>query len=235
MQNKDAVQRAHQHRVGFVFFARRGKHHVHEVGGVRQIIFRIIERQTVGITVAHGRNRRNFGNQAEFGNAAVIGIINIQAVLIKRSQCANHANHHGHRVGIATETAEEPSELLMHHGVAQHGFFKFGLLLGSRQFAVNQQIAGFQIVAVFSQLLNRIAAIVKLAFVAIDKGDFRFTACRRHKAGVESKHARAFGEGADIDNIVTQGAFQYRQLQGLFTFYLQFNGFRHLFNSFFLM
>ena len=123
----------------------------------------------------------------------------------------------------------------MHHGVAQHGFFKFGFLCGCRQFTVNQQIAGFQIIAVFSQLLNRIAAIVKLAFVAIDKGDFRFTACRRHKAGVESKHARAFGEGADIDNIVTQGAFQYRQLQGLFTFYLQFNGFRHLFNSFFLM
>ena len=61
----------------------------------------------------------------------------------------------------------------MHHGVARDAIVKILLLRLGRQFAVEQQVAGFQEVAVFGQLLDRIAAVQQDAFVAIDIGDRR--------------------------------------------------------------
>ena len=62
MQNKDAVERASQYWIRFVFFTWCRKHHVQEVFSIGKVIFWIIERQTVGITVTHCRNCRNFGD-----------------------------------------------------------------------------------------------------------------------------------------------------------------------------
>ncbi len=206
MQNKDAVQRPYQHRIRFVRLTRSGKHHVHEVGGVRQIVFGVVERQAVGIAVAHGRNGGDFGNHAGFGNAAVIRIADVQTVLVKRRQSTHHTHHHRHRVRIATETAEKPSELFVHHIVAQNGGFKLLFLLCIGQFAVEQQIAGFQIIAGFSQLLNRIATVIQLTFIAINKGDFRFARGGGGKAGVESEHIGTGVQFADINHIRAEGA-----------------------------
>ena len=161
MQCEDAVQRAHQNRVGFVFFAWRCKHHVHEVGGIAQIIAREVERQTVGVTVAHGGDGGDFGDEAVNGDFAVFRVGNFQAVLIESGQCADYADHHRHRVRIAAETAEEPCQLFVHHSVFGHGIDKLFFLCGIGQFAVNQQVAHFQIVAFFCQLFNGIAAIVQ--------------------------------------------------------------------------
>jgi hypothetical protein len=68
--------------------------------------------------------------------------------------------------------------LLVHHRVAGHAVVEVGLLRLGRQFAVEQQIAGLQEVAVFGQLVDRIAAVQQHALVAIDVGDLGFAGAR---------------------------------------------------------
>jgi len=57
----------------------------------------------------------------------------------------------------------------VHHGVLGDGVGKFLGLGCVRQFAVQQQVAGFQEVAVLRQLLDRVATILQLALLAIDE------------------------------------------------------------------
>ena len=59
----------------------------------------------------------------------------------------------------------------MHHRVILDGIFKISFLLGVRQFAVFQQIGDFEEVTLFGKLLDRIAAIQKLTYITINKGD----------------------------------------------------------------
>ena len=158
----------------------------------------------------------------------MLGIGNFQAVLIESGQCADYAHHHRHWVCITAETTEKPCELLMHHGVMHHGVDKLLFLFGGRQLAVNQQVAGFQIIALFRQLLDRIAAIVQIAFIAVDKGYFRFAACGGNESRVEGEHSAGFGKRADVHHIVTQFALQNRQFEHFFACDFYFNGLGHL-------
>ena len=79
---------------------------------------------------------------------------------------------------VAPEALEEPAHLLVHHRVVGDAVVEIGLLGGGRQFAVEQQIAGLEEIAVLGQLLDRIAAIEQNAFVAVDIGDLGLAARR---------------------------------------------------------
>ena len=63
------------------------------------------------------------------------------------------------------------AHLLVHHRVAGDAIVEIGLLRGGRQFAVEQQVAGLEEVAVLGELVDRIAAIEQDARVAVDIGD----------------------------------------------------------------
>ena len=69
---------------------------------------------------------------------------------------------------VAAEAVEEAAHLLVHHRVVGDALVEFGFLRRRRQFAVEQQVAGLEEVAVLGQLLDRIAAIEQDAFVAVD-------------------------------------------------------------------
>ncbi len=72
---------------------------------------------------------------------------------------------------IAAEAGEEARHLLVHHRVARHAIVEIVLLRLGRQFAVEQQVADFEEIAVLGQLVDRIAAMEQNAFVAVDEGD----------------------------------------------------------------
>ena len=72
---------------------------------------------------------------------------------------------------IAAEALEEAAHLLVQHGVVGDAVVEIVLLRLGRQFAVEQQVADLEEVAVLGQLLDRIAAIEQHAFVAVDVGD----------------------------------------------------------------
>jgi hypothetical protein len=98
-------------------------------------------------------------------------------------------------VRVAAEALVELHQLLVHHGVLLDGAFEFGLLRGVGQFAVLQQIGDFEEVALFGQLLDRIAAIQQFALVAIDEGDLRLAAGSGQEAGVVGEHSPVLAPG----------------------------------------
>ena len=44
-------------------------------------------------------------------------IVDVEAVVIERGQCAHHTAHHRHWVRVTAEAAEEVMNLLIHHRV----------------------------------------------------------------------------------------------------------------------
>jgi hypothetical protein len=80
---------------------------------------------------------------------------------------------------------------------------------------VQKQIAGFQEVAVFGELLDRIAAVFEDAGVAVDIGDLGLAAPGRGEAGVVGEHAGLGVELGDVDHIGPDGAAQDREIIAL--------------------
>ena len=173
VQDEDALHGARQHRIDLVFLARHGKAHVQEVGGVVQLVLRINERLADVVFVGHRGDGRHLGDQAHGSDHPLVLIGNVGRVVIEGRQRADHAAHHRHRMRIAAEAGEKARHLLVHHGVARDAVVEIFLLRLGRQFAVEQQVADFQEVAMLGQLLDRIAAMQQDAFVAVDEGDLR--------------------------------------------------------------
>ena len=121
--------------------------------------------------------------------------------VIERRQRADRADHHRHRMGVAAEALEEAAHLLVDHRVPGDAEVEIGLLRRGRQFAVKQQIAGLQEVAVLGELLDRIAAVEQDAFVAVDIGDLGFAACRGGEAGIVGEHAALAVELGDVEHV----------------------------------
>ena len=173
MQREDAVHGAGQDRVHLVFLARHGKAHVQEVRGVGQIVARIDEGLADMILVGHGSDRRQLGNHPVAGNLALARIVDVERVVVERRHGADNGNHDRHRMSIAAEALEKPRHLLMDHRVVRDRMLEGPALRLCRQFAVIEQVAGFDEVAVLGQLVDGIAAVQQHAFIAVNEGDFR--------------------------------------------------------------
>ncbi|MNH31232.1 hypothetical protein D3C79_915730 [compost metagenome] len=98
MQDQNTIHGAFQHRVHHVLFARCSKHHAQEVTGVGQIVAWINKRLTERILVTHRCHGRHFGQQAERGDLTVTFIVDVQRIVIERSQGTCHAAQHRHWV-----------------------------------------------------------------------------------------------------------------------------------------
>ena len=125
---------------------------------------------------------------------------NVGRIVVEGGQRADRGDHHRHRMRVAPEALEEARHLLVDHRVARHAIDEIGLLRGGRQFAIEQEIAGLEEIAVLGELFDRIAAIEQHALVAVDIGDLRFRARRRGEAGIEGEHPGLGVEFADIDH-----------------------------------
>ncbi len=118
-------------------------------------------------------------------------------------------------MGVAAEALEEAGHLLVDHGVMDHALVEVFLLRLGRQLAVEQQVAGFEEVAVFRQLLDRIAAVFENAGVAVDIGDLGLAAAGGGEAGIVGEHSGLGVELGDVDDIGPDGAAQNREIVGL--------------------
>ena len=152
VQDEDAVHGAGEHRIGLVFLARHREAHAQEVRGVVERVLRINEGLADRIFVGHRRQRRHFGDHADRGDHALVRIGDVGGVVIEGRQRADAADHDRHRMRVAAEALEEPAHLLVHHGVMDHAVVEVGLLRRGRQLAVEQEVAGFEEVAVLGQI-----------------------------------------------------------------------------------
>ena len=212
VQDEDLVERVGEHRVDLVVLARHREAHVQEVLGKAQRVLRIHEGLADGVFERHRRQRRNLRDHAHRSDHALGRIVDVGGVVIERGQRADGRHHDRHRMGVAAKTLEEPRHLLVNHGVMDHALVEIFLLRLGRQFAVQQQVAGFEEVAFFRQLLDRIAAVFQNAGVAVDIGDLGLAAAGGGKAGVVGEHPGLGVELADIDDVRPDGAAQNREI-----------------------
>ena len=66
----------------------------------------------------------------------MLRVTDVERVVIERRQGADHTAHHGHRVRITTEPAQERLHLFMNHRVIGNVVLEFFLVLRRRQVAV---------------------------------------------------------------------------------------------------
>ena len=215
VQYEDAIHRPRQGRADLVFLARHGKAHVQEILGIPEGVLRIDKGLAERIFERHGGDRRHLGNQAIGGDHPLVRIMDVGRVVIEGGQCADHPAQHRHRVRVAPEAAEKGAELLVHHRVMGDVVDELLLFLGGRQFAVQQQVGDLHEVAFPGQLLDRIAAVEKDAFVAVDIGNAGATGRRRHEAGVVGEISGQAVEHADSDDLGPDRSFDDRQLDRL--------------------
>lgn len=190
--------------------------HVQEVGGVIQIVLRVNEGLADMVLVGHGGDRRHLRDHAQRSDHALVRIGDVRRVVIEGRESADRAAHDGHRVCVATIAGEEAAHLLMHHGVARDAGVEILLLRSRRQFAVEQQIAGFEEVALFSQLLDGETTMQENALVTVDIGDLGFAGGRRRETRVVGEGARVLVERGDIDDAWSNRAFPDREFHLLF-------------------
>ncbi len=165
VQDEDLVERVRQHRIDLVLLARHREAHIEKVLGEGERVLRIDEGLADGVFVGHRGQRRDFRDHPHRCDHALGRIVDVGGVVIERRQRADGCDHDRHRMGVAAETLEEPRHLLVDHGVMDHAAVEIFLLRLGRQFAVKQQVAGFQEVAVLGELLDRIAAVFEDAGV----------------------------------------------------------------------
>ena len=201
VQDEDAVHGANQDFVDLVVFARRGEHHAHEVLGVREVVARVDVRLADRVLVRHGHQGGHLGDQANGRDLTVLGVIDVGAVVVESRQGTHQTGHDGHRVSITAEATQEELHLLVHHGVLRHQVGELALFRGVRQFAVQQQVAGFQEVTVGGQLLDGVAAVQQLTLVTVDVGDLGVARSCGQEARVVGELAGLAVQLADVNHI----------------------------------
>src|SRR5262249_18479096 len=88
-------------------------------------------------------------------------------------------------------------------------------LLGIGEFAVQQQVGGFEVGALFGEILDRIAAVAKNAGIAVDVSDLADTGCGVVEGRVVTHHAEIGGIDFDLAKIGgADGVVGYGQLVG---------------------
>ena len=102
---------------------------------------------------------------------------------------------------VTAEAAEEVHHLLVQHGVVRHAGFEIFQFRGRRQFPVEQQVAHFQEVRIFRQLVDRVAAVQQFALFTVDEGDRGIAACRGGIARIVGEHAGLTIKLADVEHI----------------------------------
>jgi hypothetical protein len=143
----------------------------------------------------HGGKRRHLGDHAQAGDHALVRIGDVGRVMIESRQRADTAAHDGHRMRIAAEAGEEAATSARAPWCgASRGSRNPSSALG-RQFAVQQQVADFEEVAMLGQLLDRITAMEQDALVAVDIGDFRFTGRGRGETRIVREGSRVSCRG----------------------------------------
>jgi len=217
VQDEDALHRPHLRGARTVGLARHREHHVQEVLDETQVVARIDEGLADRILVGHGGDRRHLGDEPVGGDPALLGIVDVGAVVIKGAHGANHPADHGHGMRITAKTPIKGEDLLVQHGVMGDGALELSLCRGVRQLPVEQEVTHLQEPGLLRQLLDGIAAIEELALVAVDVGDLGLAARGGGETGVEGEIPGLLIELADVDNVRAQAALAERQHDRMFS------------------
>ena len=206
VQDENSVHRPLDDRVDLIILAGRAKHHAQEVARVAQIVAWMHVRLANAVFVRHGHQRGQLGDQPHGGHIAVLCVMNIHVVAIEGRHGAHQTGQHRHGVCVTAEASQEKLHLLVHHGVAKDARVEFAALLPVGKFSIEQQVAGVEVIAMSSQLLDGVAAVQQFALVAVDVGDGRLARRSRQEPRIVGEHAGLTIQLADVNHVRTDGA-----------------------------
>ena len=145
---------------------------------------------------------------------SLVRVVDVHRIRVERGKRADHAGEHRHRMRVAAEPAHEELHLLVHHRVMRHDADEILLLHRVGQLAVEQQVAHLEKVVCDSELLDRIAAIQELAFVAVDVRDRRVARGGRQKPRIVGELAGLPVQASDVDHVRSDRAREDRKRDG---------------------
>ena len=123
--------------------------------------------------------------------AADLLVVDLVGVGVERGQRAHRGHQHPHRVGVVAEALHEVLDVLVHERVDRDLVDPLVELALRGQLAVDQQVGDLQVARLLAQLLDRVAAVLQDAGVAVDVGD-RAAARRRVRVRRVVRHQAEF-------------------------------------------
>ena len=178
VQDPEHVERLLEPRVRLVLDLGHLEHHREEVAGVGQVVVRIDVGQPEVVAVGERGQRRHLGDQAHGGHVPLLLVVDVLGVGVEGRQGAGGGEQHPHRVGVVAEALDELLDVLVDEGVVGDLEDPLVELLAGGQLAVDEEVGDLEVAGVLAELLDRIAAVLQHAGLAVDVGD-RAAAGRR--------------------------------------------------------
>ena len=191
VQDPEDVEGALEPRVGLVLHLGHLEHHREEVAGVGQVVVRIDVREPEVVPVGEGGERRHLRDQPHRRHVALDLVVDLLRVRIEGGERADRREQHPHRVGVVAEALDELLDVLVDEGVVGDLEDPLVELLLGRQLAVDQEIGDLEVRGLLAQLLDRVAAVLEHAGLAVDVAD-------RAAHGRRVRERRVVGHQAEV-------------------------------------
>lgn len=189
-----------------------GKHHVEEVLHVTVLLLGINDGQSHGGSIGVSGEGWHLGYELDCQFLSVIRIEEIIIRVHEGRERSDNADHDGHRMSRTLEPFVEVDNELVDHHFADNDILEFGELGSRGQAAIEQEIAGFHIGGVISEILNPVSPVHELSFLPVDVRDIGDAAGSAHETRVISENICLREQSSHVDHLRPKGALQDRQL-----------------------
>ena len=184
VQDPEHLERLLQTGIGLVLDLRHLEHHREEVARVGEVVVGIDVGQPEVVAVGEGGERRHLRDQPNGRHVPLHLVVDVLGVGVEGRQRAGGGEQHPHRVGVVAEALDELLDVLVDVGVVGDLEDPLVELLAGGQLAVDQEIGDLEVGGVLAELLDRVAAVLEHARLAVDVCDRASTRRRVREGGV---------------------------------------------------
>jgi hypothetical protein len=201
VEDEQHVQCVLQPRVGLVFELGDLVDHRKEVARVAQVVVRIDVRHAAVVAIGERRQRGHLGQEPDDLEVARVVVLDRRRLGVEGGEGADGGEQHPHGVRVVAEPLHELLDVLVDEGVDGDEVIPLVQLLLRGQLAVDEQVGDLEVAGLLGQLLDRVAAVLQDALVAIDVGNGGATRRRRHIGGVVGHQPEVVVVGLDLPQL----------------------------------
>ena len=153
------------------------------------------------MTEGEGGDGRDFGDEAVNLLPAAGGVLDVLGFGVEGRERGDHRLEHPHRVRAVVEAVQNLLDVLVDEGVVRDVPLPLLQLLGGREFAVQQQVCDFEVVALFGELFDGVASVFEYAAVAVNVGDGALARGSVHERRVVGHQPEVLFAGLDLAQV----------------------------------
>ena len=202
VQDEEHVEGLDEALVGLELLLAHLEEHREEVGGVAEVVVGVDERLALRVPERPGAEGGHLGDHADDLHVPVVGVGDVARVRVERRQRTDRGHQHAHRVGVVAEALHEGLDVLVDERVVGDLVHPgVHLRLGGER-AVDEEVGHLEEAGLLRQLLDRVAAVLQDALVAVDVGDRAATGRRVDEAGVVGGQAGLVVADLDLSEVL---------------------------------